>query len=393
MVMIPMPFRGMTTNLVDLNRDGWLDLLVGGLRDEDALAVLYGRDGGFAEPVFFNLGMGVIASAVADLNGDGRLEIVLGGRGDICVIPLTDEGQPDIDHADWLRIGRQSQRLTLADLDNNGFLDLVAAHYRDNVTKRLTVSSAIYWNRDGRLDAADRTDLQTYGGHWVSVADVFGTGTLDVLFSNYHGEHRRDVDLFIYSPDSTGEYGRHKRSVPAASSSAHLVMDFTGDGCIDLFVANHTGPNQYVGLSPKSGVHGYGSYFYEGRPDGFALARRTVLPSLGPHKLINAEPGDIFRRRPFETYTSAWIDIEPIAGDGTLEIEGRFNKRAGVDVLIRTAEDAAWFAAEPAVSEAHLKTFRVHLSEPAEKLQYKLQLHTGGSGTGPTVESVRMVKN
>ena len=386
-----LPYRGMTTTLVDLDRDGRLDLVVGGIDSQGRnLAILRGTADGFAQPEFLKPDLPVISTAVADLDGDGRLDLIVGGRGGWFFCPVRADGSIALEEAHRIKSDYQIQHLT-----DDGFPDVIASHYRDMASRHNAIDSAIYWNRGGHFRFEDRTPLPTFGAHRVSVADVFGRGELDVLFSNYHGETMRKVGLFIYQPDDKKVYRASQRLVlPALSSSANYVADIDGDGFQDLVVVNHTGPDLTLGLQPKSGVHGVGSYIYWGGANGFDLERRTTVASYGPHMITNAEPGDILRRRPFETYTSPWVDGRIAAGEFELVLSGVFTGRSGCRAAVQTALEGtdAWARLDAVSASALVDLDLVHLLvQPVERLRYQLELYTGGAGTGPTVKSIALV--
>ena len=227
------------------------------------------------------------------------------------------------------------------------------------------------------------------------MADTRGRGELDVLYSNYHGETTRTVGLFIYQPDEEAQYSTSRRLVlPAYSSSANFVADLDQDGFSDIVVVNHTGPTIALGLGQKTGNHSVGSFVYWGAADGFTLERRSTVPSHGPHKIMNAELGDILRRRPYETYTSAWQEVSLSAGDYALVLEGEFlggaSCRAELQMEPVTPDD--WTKLSPVSGTADTLQFRFTATSPVRELRYRLDLDTGGAGTGPIVRSITLSK-
>lgn len=391
-----LPSRGYTTSLADLDRDGRLDLVVGLIdRQGRNLAILRGSPEGFSPPEYYQPDLPVIGSEIADLDGDGRLEILLGGRGGWLSCPLDERGRLQFDRARRIKSDYQIQRLTVADLNQDGWPDVVATHYRDMRDRRNNLDSAIYWNRRGQFSFEDRTPLPTFGGLWVSVADLSNRGRLDVVFSNYHGETTRSVGLFVYPPNGKNEYVAANRfTLPALSASANMVADFDGDGFPDLAVINHTGVNQQIGLQPKSGVHGVGSYVYWGAMNGFDPARRTIVPSHGPHKATNADLGDALRRRPFETYTSPWIEAAVAAREHALVVTGTFQGRASCGAAVQWTENGPWTdlaaVTDASTSPAGEQRFRLPVTTAATRLRYRLELRTGGAGTGPSVTRIEL---
>lgn len=392
-VRVELPFGPMTCTAADLNRDGRLDLVVGSIAKGGSLAVLRGVEGGFAAPQLLQPRVQVLTSAVADLGGTGKLELVLGGRGGWLRCRILEDGTPDLAHATRVTGDFQIQHLAVADLNNDGRPEVVAAHYRDMTTRRNAIDSAIYWNRAGRFSLEDRTPLPTFGAHWVSVADTQNTGRLDAVFSNYHGETTRTLPLFIYPADAAAAFAEaQRRTLPAYSSSSHYAADIDADGFNDLVVFNHSGPVGEVGTVTKSGRHAVGSWVYWGAPEGFDATRRTWFASYGPHATINAELGDILRRRPFETYTSPWIEARLEAGEHTLAITGTFAGRATCGVRYQIDNGAAWIDAAPDSEggSATERRFRVNLAQPTARFRYQLELRTGGAGTGPTVSAIEL---
>lgn len=390
----PLPFAGTTSTVADLNRDGSLDLIVAGMTGEGAVAVLMGNGKGFGSPRLYNPGMQLLSAGVADLSATGRLEVILGGRGGWIRCPIAADGTLEFSKAQRLQGDFQVQHVSVADLNNDGFPEVIAAQYRQMSTRRNAINSAIYWNRAGQFTLENHTPLPTFGGHWVSVADTSGKGRLDVLFSNYHGETTRVVPFFMYPPDAGGRYDvNNRRTLPAYSSSSHIVSDVDGDGAMDIVVMNHTGPTAYAGLRPKNGNHGIGSYVYWGGGEGFASNQRSVFPSYGPHTALNTENGDIMRRRTFETYTSPWEKRRLAAGEYILKVSGLFTGRAGCRVFLQTeTKKESWTPLAATESTATQITCRIALANPAEALRYRLELETGGAGTGPTIESIIMAR-
>lgn len=388
----PLPFPGTTSVVADLNRDGRLDLVVAGLAGEGAVAVLLGNGNGFDAPRLYQPGMQLLTVAVADLGGTGRLELILGGRGGWMRCPIAADGTLELARAQRVSGDFQVQRISVADLNDDGHPEVVAARYRQMSTRRNAIESAVYWNRGGRFTAEDITPLPTFGGHWASVADTTGTGRLDVLFSNYHGETTRVVPFFNYHPDAQGHYGaKQLTTLPAYSSSSHTFTDVDGDGFRDLVIMNHTGPTAYAGLRPKNGNHGVGSWVYWGGPEGFSVSRRATISSYGPHTALNAENGDLLRRRTFETYTSPWEMKALAVGDYDLTVSGVFTGRADCRVWVQTdqAKDE-WTPLEVVTKTETAVTCRLSLPGQVAGLRYRLELETGGAGTGPTIESITL---
>lgn len=389
---IAVSFAEYASSVADLDRDGRLDLVVAGIQgNHGAIAVLRGCDGGFAAPEIQAVDIPVISTAVADLDGDGALELLIAGRGGWARCPIRPDGVIDVAHATTMKMDFQIQRVSVADLDNDGFPEVIAARYRQMSTRRNAIDSAIYWNRRGRFSPDDLTTLPTFGAHWISAARADGADRLDLVFSNYHGETMRTPPLLIYRADDQGHYDAHRRDLlPAYSSSANMVADLDGDGFRDLIVFNHTGPDLQVGLKPKSGDHGVGSWVYWGGREAYKVAHRSWFATFGPHMTTNAELGDVLRRRSYETYTSPWENQSFAEGEYMLAIGGQFTGRASCRVAVQTRDGGEWLELSPAGHSVSELMFHLPIMQSVDRLRYRLQLDTGGAGTGPSVTSIAL---
>jgi hypothetical protein len=223
--------------IADLDGDGAMDLVfVDGDRWPDAPAdspsgqgiVVYLNDGrgffsraagptGLAEPF---AGMGI---AVADVDRDGRPDLLVtsasGVRlflnrsrpGEVRFIDRTIEaGLGELDG--W------STAAGFADLDGDGHLDLVVAHY-------VKWSPEIDERVGYRLAGVGRAYGPPLGFAGDRLRAFFGRG--DGTFE----DRTREAGLEAANP-STGE--------PMAKALGLLMQDLDGDGTVDLFVANDT---------------------------------------------------------------------------------------------------------------------------------------------------------
>jgi tetratricopeptide (TPR) repeat protein len=164
---------------LDLDDDGDGDLAALS-RDGQTLVAWNERSGKFSEPVPMAADVHAVGLAVGDVDRDGRLDlVVLGDSGKILRISRSKEdkwGGTEI--AAWDKAPALAEAfaqhhvgLALADVDNNGAIDLVAAgpavsavwlgnvdgsFQRSPQSPSLSMSSVIDMNNDGRLDLVGR---------------------------------------------------------------------------------------------------------------------------------------------------------------------------------------------------------------------------------------------
>jgi hypothetical protein len=171
--------------IADLNNDLKPDLAVANYH-ASTIGVLFGDGrGGFSWPWQYPTGSHPVAIAAADLNSDAKLDLVtadlhgdtasvlLGSGGGAFELPRSypvgDQPSTDVEYPSGL---------ALADLDDDGTLDLAVANYE---TDRLAV---LRGTGDGRFEPA---------AHWptdaspvdVVVADLNGDGLGDLATANY----------------------------------------------------------------------------------------------------------------------------------------------------------------------------------------------------------------
>jgi hypothetical protein len=179
----------------DLDGDGWDDVVLANWFDDDtgdfstSSPVYWGGSTRFSSPDESSLAAEAAWRVeLADLDGNGFLDIVFA-----CGNLGTADAQPSLVY--WgsalgfdasnrtTLITEQASDLGVADLDHDGWLDLVVANRGDSSTDWLA-DSAIYWGSATGPSDADRTDLPTSAAWGVTLADVDRDGWIDVLFND-----------------------------------------------------------------------------------------------------------------------------------------------------------------------------------------------------------------
>ncbi len=217
-------------------------------------------------------GMGV---DVGDYDRDGDLDLVVTNfQGELNTLYRNDQGGFFTDVSSYAGVGRPSLRslgfgTAFADLNNDGFLDIVAAngHVLDN-TSELTEGSSypqrnqIFWNRgSGRfnevLEVGPGFELVKVS-RGLAVADLEGDGDLDLLFAN--SGDRPDL---LANETSSGNALRLLLIGRAANRNAvgaRLVLDIGGDEPMTTEVragSSYASQNElvvHIGLGSKTEV-------------------------------------------------------------------------------------------------------------------------------------------
>ena len=244
---------------------------------------------------------------VIDVNNDGRLDVVYANGGDDALIGSSKPNtiylqQPDGSFADsFERLGiANTQEIAAADFDLDGDIDLVAANLRDGTTSQ---QNTIYIN-DGQGNYTPTSNAlpnsnEFFASRAVAIADLNNDGHLDIVFANegnntvYYGndgiqftdsnlrlgnEKSSDVELAdlnndgyidlvftnadsankIYFNDQNGGFIASSIDI-GGSSNAVVVTDLNDDGWHDLTVTNDSGTTAY--LSDTKGGYSAGTPF------------------------------------------------------------------------------------------------------------------------------------
>jgi hypothetical protein len=386
---IPIPFKANSVNVADFNKDGILDVLATPITGPQGM-LFFGQGNHQYKTTLFDFPHWAYSCVVGDINNDGWLDAIGASHKEICIFPGSMEGgrfhfkKPAVVITDML-----TTRVSLADFNKDGWLDILSENLQNTYTKVYDVQSWVLINNKGTFSLDNKRGFATYGANGGTIAQLSNDGKMDVVISNYHADASRRVGAFVLYEGADGFPSEQNRlRLPAYSSGANIVLDFNGDGYQDIAVFNHTGNEIYNGgLNPSGGTHGIGSFVYWGGQHGYGMQDRTWIPSYGPHSRIMADPGSLGRRNPFEIYTSDIIKNTAATENFTLTISGRFNEKQFVEAaIIGNGVTASQLVSK---SPAEI-SYRVTIPK-GQSFKYRLQLNSSHSGSGPVVESVKMV--
>ena len=379
--------RSFSVVVADFNRDGFLDLGFATTffheeQDKTHGRIVWGSSEGFSTNTSTTIPLKAVGThgvATADLNRDGYLdlvfcagetptkltEIVWGGPDGFGRVPSTLLETNGVQHP------------AFADLDKNGWVDVIFPGSQNLDTQDPHTKTLIYWGSAGGFSDDRRTELEAYGSHEIGVADLNRDGHLDFVSSNYKAAHTRSLPIFVYWGGAANKYSNQNRTeLPAESSCGVQILDLNGDEYPEIIVHNHI----------KDGDHSFGAYIYWGGPRGYSVDRRDHLPTMGTHYALGITPGNLYDRSPGHDYISPPVPVPPDAGQVTLDWTGQTPHNTAIRFEIRTGGDeaqcaeVAWSAITPGKP--------LMLPSGHGVLQYRAVLVSPDGGSSPLLREV-----
>lgn len=319
----------------DLNHNGYLDLVFCGF-DNNKLKVFYGSETGFCEKNSITIIMeenGKIYKeprflALADLNGNGWLDLVVTMVNEYESFVLW--GGPDgfsFANKQVFHV-RHTCSVKVADLNGNGYPDLIFGGHTQSLSGAHDAFVYIYWGGPDGFSEKRRTLLPSNAVNSLAVADFNNDGLLDLFVASYQDGRLRDIDSHIYWNQGAEGFLAHKRlPLRTHAVSGNLAADFNEDGYIDLAIGNHKVDGNHIS---------YSTVWYNG-PNGFDEKKSVNLPSEGIHGMGNVDPGNIMDRSPEEYYISSPHRVKEASIVKDISWEGEVPPKTWVKAAVKIA--------------------------------------------------------
>lgn len=237
-----------TSSIADLDRDGYLDLVLEPFSPEhdgetEKLIFYYGGPKGFEKARRKILPVEGYAQEhlVADVNRDGWLDVAVTTRKHDCIRIFwgSDKGF-DVTREQRLNVSGPVG-VDAADFNGDGWLDMLAGSYNDPVSGHRDMGLILFWGGAEGYRHSNSQWLPGFSPLGRTVADLDGDGFLDLVSPQHSGElTREDLACHIYWGSATGFATRRRTTFFADSVNDSMAGDFNGDGLIDLAVNCHT---------------------------------------------------------------------------------------------------------------------------------------------------------
>lgn len=158
-----------------LNKDGFLDLVVANT-DGNTMSVLLGRgDGTFKSQQVYPTGPQPEFVAIGDVNMDGKADILIANYGDPSLGVFLNDGNGTFQDQVSYSVGGPDAGIAIGDLDGDGIPDVAVSYYHPSKV------GVLHGNGDGSFGAPAEFDTYQKQGYEVSLADLNGDGSLDII--------------------------------------------------------------------------------------------------------------------------------------------------------------------------------------------------------------------
>ncbi len=239
---------------IDLDGDGWLDLVFANLGD-DSISILYQDSdfpGSFEVERRVPVGFSQRSIAVADVNRDGRLDLVAAGEDQTAWLPAAAGSARAFATARVVLDGGRPVVVEAKDLDGDGWVDFVIGD-RDSAFGRMHVllqdASAPGAFLPTVFETIEKpTDLK--------IVDVNGDGFRDVVLSSFFERDfetdRGWITVYLQDASRPGRLVVSSDQRLRGETNKVKVIDMNGDGALDIVTAS-TGARALFGIPGAPG--------------------------------------------------------------------------------------------------------------------------------------------
>jgi hypothetical protein len=273
----------------DIDDDGYLDIVFSnhyvGSQYTIESGIFWGSVSGHSAADRTGLPtVGAVANLITDANDDGFKDILFVNRYDGSSWDVSSylywgsaSGFSETDRLEIPVIGAGDA--DVADLNNDGYKDIVIGSFYSGTTA--PVSSYIFWGTATGIDLLDPTVLDTGGIEGLDIADLDNDGDLDIVFGGYYLNSEGELLTKIYWGSASGFSDADRTDLPSLRAYDVDVRDLDADGYLDIAVAN-------LSSSDGSQLE-VNSYIYWGSATGYSETDRTDLITFGATGVESAD--------------------------------------------------------------------------------------------------------
>ncbi|MCA9217393.1 MAG: VCBS repeat-containing protein [Planctomycetales bacterium] len=212
--------------VTDLDQDGDVDIVVA-LGGFNASSIVWyeNLDGKatFSEAHVISDDRGGITMDVADLDNDGDLDIVA-GHFPRTVNVYINAGQETFQHSATIDDDREAAKVLLRDLNADGYVDVLIQRY-----------DKTYWLRNDRNGGFTEAETLNRNFSRIDIGDIDADGDLDLI-----GSELQTGQIVVHRNDGQGTFDAGSVVAQHERALTTLLVDFDNDDDLDVVVTGFT---------------------------------------------------------------------------------------------------------------------------------------------------------
>lgn len=262
--------------IADFNGDGYPDIAIANTEASFLTVLLGNGKGRFVQapgsPFSVHSRPHTHGIATGDLDGDGNLDLVTDSWGENKVVALFGDGKAGFGNETSYNVGKRPyQRIRVADINHDGLPDIVTTNLEgNNCTVLLSMGKRKFQEAPGSPFPAGEAPFA------VAIGDLNADGFPDLAVADaptITAESKGRDGLSILLGDGTGKFTPMEKNPfkTGRSPSRVAIGDLNGDGINDVALTNYNDRSITVFYMGRNGVTRSSTIPVGDRPDGIAI--------------------------------------------------------------------------------------------------------------------------
>jgi hypothetical protein len=264
-------------SVLDIDGNGYDDLLVTGMEDDSISTFINDEHGGFDKVQYL---LGFVDKprlpGMGDLDTDGWPDLVVPNWAeDSSTVSLFANNKGIFDFKQKINVGYRPRKVTTGDLNNDGFVDLIVA---DNFSNTITIIQ----NSKGIFDPKNISTIQSdIEPGSVTLGDIDNDGTLEIISTM-----RKSNTVNVYKSTNGLLFSLKQKVKVGAGPKEELLLDYDSDSDLDIIVVS--GDGRLIQVLENNGS---GSFNVKNRisSTGFPHSIKLLSKNGNNYSLVTAE--------------------------------------------------------------------------------------------------------